>query len=492
MLVSGAGDIKITKDGAVLLKEMQIQHPTASIIARAATSQDQITGDGTTSVVLFIGELLRQVERHLADGLHPRVLTDGFLLANARLDAFIEQFKVQKDVLNHDFLACVARTSLRTKVNTKLADLLTTIVTDAVTTIHKPGKQLDLFMIEVMAIQQNTECDSRLVKGLVVDHGARHPGMPRSLKNAYILTCNVSLEKEKPVQDVVADYKTAEEREHFANEERRFIDDRVARIIALKREVCDTPDKTFLIVNQKGIDPGSLAALANEGILALRRAKRRNMERLTLACGGVAVNSVEDLSKDVLGFAKHVYEHSVGEEKYVFIEGVENPFSVTILIKGPNKFSILQMKDAIRDGIRAVKNTIEDGHVIPGAGAFEVAAYLELQKYMQEVKGRARFGVQAFADALLVIPKTLAANSGFDTIDTLLALQEEHRAGHVVGLDVQTGDPCDPDAEGIYDNVVVKKHFVNAATMITSQLLLVDEVLRAASKKEVDNAPDDQ
>jgi len=488
MLVSGGGDIKITKDGSVLLKEMQIQHPTAAIIARAATSQDQITGDGTTSVVLFIGELLRHAERYLSEGLHPRVLTDGFLLANARVDSFINQCKIKKDVLNHDLLSNVARTSLRTKVNAKLADKLTGILVDAVTTIHKPGQQLDLFMIEVMTIQQNNECDSRLVKGLVVDHGARHPNMPRSLKNAYILTCNVSLEKEKPVQDVQADYKTASEREEFANEERKFIDERIARIIALKREVCDTPDKTFMIVNQKGIDPGSLAALSNEGILALRRAKRRNMERLTLACGGIAVNSVEDLSKNVLGFAKTVYEHSIGEEKYVFIEGVENPFSVTVVIKGPNKFSILQMKDAIRDGIRAIKNTIEDEYVLPGAGAFEVAASLDLQKYMLEVKGRTKFGIQAFADALLVIPKTLAANSGFDTIDSILQLQEEHRAGHVVGLDIQTGDPCDPDAEGIYDNVVVKKHFINAGTMITSQLLLVDEVLRAASKKEVDNA----
>lgn len=287
--------------------------------------------------------------------------------------------KIKKDVLNHELLSSVARTSLRTKVNKVLADKITGIVTDAVTTIHKPDQQIDLFMIEVMAIQQNTECDSRLVKGLVLDHGARHSEMPKNLKNAFILTCNVSLEKEKPVQDVVADYKTAAEREEFANQERKYIDDRLARIIALKREVCDTEDKTFVIVNQKGIDPASLTVLAREGILALRRAKRRNMERLTLACGGVAVNSVEDLSKEVLGFANSVYEHSVGEEKYTFVEGVKNPFSVTILIKGPNKYSILQMKDAIRDGIRAVKNTIEDGHVLPGAGAFEVAAYLDLQ-----------------------------------------------------------------------------------------------------------------
>jgi len=146
------------------------------------------------------------------------------------------------------------------------------------------------------------------------------------------------------------------------------------------------------------------------------------------------------------------------------------------------------MKDAIRDGIRAVKNTIEDGHVLPGAGAFEVAAALDLQKYAESVKGRTKYGVTAFAEALLVIPKTLAVNSGFDTIDTILQLQDEHREGHVVGLDIDTGAVISPEAEGIFDNVVVKKHFIDAATMISSQLLLVDEVLRAASKKEVDDA----
>jgi len=387
--------------------------------------------------------------------------------------------------MDHELLSSVARTSLRTKVHTQLADKLTSIVVDAVTTIHREGQSLDLFMIEIMAIQQHSDVNSRLVKGIVLDHGARHPNMPKSLKNAYILTCNVSLDMEKPVGDVVENYKSAEEREEFVNQERKFVDDRVAKIIELKRQVCgDDPEKSFVVVNQKGIDPGSLDMLAAEGILGLRRAKRRNMERVTLACGGTPVNSLEDLTPDVLGFANSITEHSSGEEKYTFIEGVENPFSVTILLKAPNKYTILQMKDAIRDGIRAVKNAIEDGALVPGAGAFEVAAYLDLKKYMQEIKGRAKFGVQAFADALLVIPKTLASNSGFDTIDVLLTLQEEAQE-HVVGLDVHTGDVMDPCAEGVYDNYIVKKHFLEASTLIASQLLQVDEVLRAASEKQV-------
>jgi len=254
----------------------------------------------------------------------------------------------------------------------------------------------------------------------------------------------------------------------------------VAKIIELKRQVCDTQDKSFVVINQKGIDPGSLSLLAQEGILALRRAKRRNMERMTLACGGVAVNSVEDLSKDILGFAQEVYQHKLGEETYTFVEGVNNPFSCTVLLKGPNKHTINQIKDAIRDGVRAVKNTIEEGTVIPGAGAFEIAAYLDLVKFKEtEVKGRAQYGVQAFANALLVIPKTLATNSGFDTIDTLLKLKEAHKQGNLVGLDIYTGETLDPVAEGIFDSFSVKKYLLENSAVLATQLLLVDEILRA-------------
>jgi len=391
----------------------------------------------------------------------------------------LEGFKVKRDCTDFEFLVNVAKSSLRTKVHQKLADKLATIVVEAVLTIRKENQPIDLFMIEVMAMQHHSDVDTRLVKGLVLDHGARHPDMPKSLKNCFILTCNVSLEQEKAIDNVVFQYTTAQGREEFVSQERKFVDDRCAKIIALKREVCDTPDKGFVIINQKGIDPPSLQMLANEGILALRRAKRRNMERCPLACGGVAVNSVEDLTKDVLGFAKNVYQHKLGEESYTFIEGVENPFSCTILIKGPSKHTIVQIKDAIRDGVRAVKNTIEDGFIVPGAGAFQIAAHADLVKYKETVTGRTKFGIQSYADALLVVPKTLAANSGFDVTDTLLKLQEEYNKGHVVGLDINTGEPCDPDTEGIYDNYIVLKHLLDNSTVIATQLLLVDEILKA-------------
>mmetsp|Transcript_43685 Transcript_43685/g.70987 ORF Transcript_43685/g.70987 Transcript_43685/m.70987 type:complete len:520 (-) Transcript_43685:1222-2781(-) len=471
MLVSGAGDIKLTKDGNVLLHEMQIQNATATLIARAATAQDDITGDGTTSSVLLIGELLKQSERFLAEGVHPRILVEGFEIAKKAALVTLDKLKITRDTSDRELLVSVARTSLRTKVQEDMADLLTEIVVDAVLTIRRPGQPIDLFMVEIMHMQHRTDSETKLIKGLVMDHGSRHPDMKKKAENCFILTCNVSFEYEKTEVNSGFFYSNADQREKLVEAERKFIDDRVRKVIEFKRKVCDTPDKNFVIINQKGIDPLSLDMFAKEGIIALRRAKRRNMERLTLACGGIAVNSVEELTPEVLGYAGSVYEHVLGEDKYTFVEGVRNPFSCTILIKGPNKHTIAQVKDAVRDGLRAVKNAIEDGCVVPGAGAFEIAAAAAVLEAAKQVPGKAKLGLQVFADALLIIPKTLADNSGFDSMETVLKLQDEYTAGHVVGLDLATGEPLDPEAAGILDNYRVKRQMLHSRYGFWMQVL---------------------
>jgi len=480
MLVSGSGDIKMTKDGMVLLREMQIQHPTASLIARAATAQDDITGDGTTSNVLIIGELLKQADLYISEGLHPRLIVDGFDLAKTEALKVLDSLKIMK-TMDRDTLIAVARTSLRTKVYPALADILTDAVVDAILTIHKPPVPLDLFMVEIMEMQHKTDCDTRLVKGLVLDHGSRHPDMPQRVTNAYILTCNVSLEYEKTEVNAGFFYKTAAEREAMVVAERRFIDNRVDRIIEFKNKMCPAgSDKNFVVLNQKGIDPPSLDALSKAGILALRRTKKRNMERLTLACGGTSLNAVEEMDASCLGYAGLVYEHTLGENKYTFVEEVVNPSSVTLLIKGPNSHTLAQIKDAVHDGLRAVKNAIDDGCVVPGAGATEMAASIALHKLKSTVHGRARLGVQAFADALLVIPKALAQNSGFDAQETIVKLQEASAdTNQAVGVDLTTGEAMNPAEAGVYDNYIVKRSLIHSCTVIASNLLLVDEVMRA-------------
>ncbi|XP_044926075.1 T-complex protein 1 subunit zeta-2 isoform X7 [Mustela putorius furo] len=446
MLVSGAGDIKLTKDGNVLLHEMQIQHPTASLIAKVATAQDDITGDGTTSNVLIIGELLKQADLYISES-----------------------------------------------------------VVDSVLAVRRPGYPIDLFMVEIMEMKHQSETDTKLIRGLVLDHGARHPDMKKRVEDAFILTCNVSLEYEKTEVSSGFFYKTAEEKEKLVKAERKFIEDRVQKIIDLKDRVCAQSNKGFVVINQKGIDPFSLDALAKHGIVALRRAKRRNMERLSLACGGMAVNCLDDLTVDCLGHAGLVHECALGEEKFTFIEACVNPRSVTLLVKGPNKHTLTQIKDAIRDGLRAIKNAIEDGvalvtsHkfyvfsqngtrevftatgcVVPGAGAVEVAIAEALVNYKHRIKGRARLGVQAFADALLIIPKVLAQNSGFELQETLVKVQTEHsESKQPVGIDLDTGEPMVAADAGVWDNYCVKKQLLHSCTVIATNILLVDEIMRA-------------
>ncbi|KIR53460.1 T-complex protein 1, zeta subunit [Cryptococcus gattii Ru294] len=496
MLVDGSGQIKMTKDGKVLLSEMQIQNPTAAMIARTAVAQDEQCGDGTTSVVLLVGELLKQADRYIQEGVHPRVIGDGFDIAKKEALNFLDSFK-QTPILDRANLISVSHTSLATKLHAKLAQKLAADVVDAVLAIQPPEvtepgahrEPIDLHMIEVMKMQHKTDTDTQLIRGLVMDHGARHPDMPKRVENAYILTLNVSLEYEKTEVNSGFFYSSAEQREKLVESERRFVDSKLKKIVELKNAVCDVAvgsnekPKNFVVINQKGIDPMSLDVLAKNGILALRRAKRRNMERLQFACGGIAQNSVEDLTPDVLGWAGLVYEHTLGEEKYTFVEDVKEPKSVTMLIKGPNAHTMTQIQDALRDGFRSIKNAIEDNCVIPGAGAFELACAAHLNSSLKTLaKGRAKLGVQAFAEAMLVIPKTLAANGGYDVQDAIVGLQQElEEAGEdgVVGLDLKSGEPMDPVAEGVWDNYRVKRQMLHGAATIAVNLLNVDEVLRA-------------
>ncbi|OWB57916.1 hypothetical protein B5S28_g3898 [[Candida] boidinii] len=493
MLVDGSGSIKITKDGKVLLSEMQIQSPTAVMIARAASAQDEITGDGTTTVCLLVGELLKQAERFTTEGVHPRVITDGFEIAREEVLKFLNSFIVKLDSeidISRELLLQIARTSLSTKVNSDLVEILTPIVTDAVLTV-KSNENIDLHMIEIIPMMTDTAKDTQLVNGLVLDHGARHPDMPKKVINANILILNVSLEYEKTEVNSGFYYSSAEQREKLVNSERKFIDDKLKKIIDLKNEICgNDPNKNLVIINQKGIDPMSLDILAKNNILALRRAKRRNMERLQLVCGGEAQNSVDDLSPSVLGFSGLVYEQTIGEEKFTFVTENLKPKSCTILIKGATNHVVTQTKDAVRDGLRAVANVIKDKSIVPGAGAFFLSANKHLLENKKIFKGRNKPGIQAFAEALLIIPKTLATNAGLDALETLSNCQDEldelnesssssFDSKHAVGVDLNSGEPMDPSVEGVWDSFRVVRNAIASSTGIASNLLLCDELLKA-------------
>lgn len=267
-----------------------------------------------------------------------------------------------------------------------MTNILTDIVVDAVLTIQQEGVAIDGHMIETQVMKHRLGVDTRLIRGLVLDHGPRHPDMPTRVENTYIFACSLEMEYEKTEVNSSWNYNTAEQREQQIQAERSVVDRVVQQVIALKKQVCDGTDKNFVVINLLGIDPLSLDMFAREGIMALRRAKRRNMERLNLICGSTQVNSAQELSPDCLGEAGLVYETTLGDEKYTFVEQVKNPHSCTILIRGPNNYTISMVNSAIKDGVRGVKNCIENGTVVPGAGAFEVACAHHLQQNLDKAQ----------------------------------------------------------------------------------------------------------
>lgn len=288
MLVSGSGDIKLTKDGNVLLQEMQFQHPIAQMIARAVTAQDDVVGDGTTSTVLLTGELMRLGEYYIRDGVHVRSIVEGYNLAKEETLKFLESYKRPiKTTLaeNREIFVRAAFSALNTKVALNLVPSLADLVVDAVGCIFKPGQEIDLHMVEISTMQHKLATETKFVKGIVLDHGTRHPDMPKRLETAFVLTCNASLEYEKAEVNAEFCYDTAQQKERMLRAERKVVDDSTRKVIALKKLVC-TQGEGFVVINQKGIDPVSLDMLAKEGIMALRRAKKRNMERLVFSLWG--------------------------------------------------------------------------------------------------------------------------------------------------------------------------------------------------------------
>uniref|UniRef100_A0A2K5N1Z0 Uncharacterized protein n=1 Tax=Cercocebus atys TaxID=9531 RepID=A0A2K5N1Z0_CERAT len=310
-----------------------------------------------------------------------------------------------------------------------------------------------LFMVVIMEMKHKSETDTSLIRGLVLDHGAQHPDRKKGVEDIYILKCNVSLEYDKTeVNSGFFFNKSAEERKTHKKLKKKK---------ELKRKVCGDSDKGFVVINQEGIDPLSLDAFAKEGRVTLHRDKRRNMERPTLACGEVALNSFDNLNPDCLGHAGLVYKYTLGEDKCTFIEKC-------------NKTHY-----AVRDGLRAVKNAVDEGCVFPGAGAVEVAMADALIKYKPSIKGRAQLGVQAFADVLLIVPKVLAQNSGFDLQEILVKIQAQcSESGQLVGVNLDTGEPMVAAEVGIWDNYCVKKQLLHFCTVIATNILLVDEIMQ--------------
>jgi thermosome len=498
MLVDSFGDVTITNDGATILKEMEIQHPAAKLLVEVAKAQDAEVGDGTTSAVVLAGMLLDKAETLLDENIHPTTIIEGYKKA---LDFALEELSkigMKVDINDRQLLKKIAATSLTSKYvgSGATLDKLTDMAVDAVLKVadKKPDGTYEVRIdrIKIEKKKGGSLLDSKLVEGIVLDKEVVHPGMPKRVENAFIVLLDAPLEVEKPEITAKISITNPEQIKAFLEEETRIIREMVEKIYnvaveRMRREGYEPgKDAGIVVITQKGIDEVAQHFLAKKGIMAVRRVKRSDLEKLAKATGARIVSNIEDLTPDDLGYAKLVEERKVGEDKMIFVEGCPNPKAVTILLRGGLERLVDEAERSINDALHAVADAIRDGKIVSGGGAVEV----ELAKYLRElapkVGGKEQLAIEAFAKALEGLPMALAENAGLDPVEIIMKLRAAHAKpeGKWYGINVFTGEIEDMMKLGVIEPLSIKLNAIKAGTEAATMVLRIDDIIAAARREE--------
>ncbi|MFP3347872.1 MAG: thermosome subunit beta [Thermoproteus sp.] len=479
MLIDSLGDITITNDGATIMDEMDVQHPIAKLLVEISKSQEEEAGDGTTTAVVLAGALLDEAEKLLEKNIHPTVVVSGFKKA---LDVAVEHLRKVAVPVNRtdaEMLKKIATTAMGGKISETVKDYFADLAVKAILQIaEQRGDRwvADLDNVQLVKKHGGSLLDTQLVYGIVVDKEVVHPAMPKRVVNAKIALLDAPLEVEKPEIDAEIRINDPRQMRAFLEEEESILKGYVDKLKAAGVNVLFTT---------KGIDDIAQYYLAKAGILAVRRVKRSDIEKLVRATGAKLVTSIEDLSEADLGFAGLVEERRVGDEKMVFVEQCKNPKAVSILIRGGFERLVDEAERNLDDALSVVADVVEEPFILPAGGAPEVEAARAVRTFATKIGGREQYAIEAFANALESIPKALAENAGLDAVDILTELRHKHEQadGWKYGLDVYQAKVVDMASLGLVEPLSVKVNAFKVAVEAASMILRIDEII-AASKLE--------
>ena len=476
MLVDTIGDVVITNDGVTILKEMDIEHPAAKMMVEIAKTQDDEVGDGTTTAVVIAGELLKRAEDLLDQDVHPTVIAHGYRMAADKAQLILDEIAVDVRPDDMVMLKKLADTAMTGKGAEAAKEKLTELVVKAITMVADADGTVDTEFVKVEKKVGGSIEDSEIVEGMIIDKERVHPAMPRHVKDAKILLLNAAVEFKKTEVDAEISITSPDQLQMFLDEEERMIKGIVDKIIASGANV---------LFCQKGIDDIAQHYLAKAGIFAVRRVKKSDMEKLARATGGSVVSSIDAIAPEELGKAGNVEEKKVSGEEMIFVTECDNPKAVSIIIRGGTEHVVAELDRAIEDALRVVSVAVEDRKFVAGGGAPEIELSLRLREYAATVGGRAQLAIEAFANALEIIPRTLAENAGLDPIDMLVALRAAHEKGGAngkyMGLDVFNAVSGDMLKAGVIEPLRVKTQAVSSAAEAAVMILRIDDVI-AASK----------
>jgi thermosome len=483
MLVDSIGDIVITNDGVTILEEMEIEHPAAKMMVEVAKTQNEETGDGTTTSVILAGELLKNAEQLLDQEVHPTVITKGFKIAKEEALKILEELARPVTLDDTEDLIKIAITAMSGKSVERASPKLAALVVEAVKSVaeKKDGKiVVDTDNIKRLKKHGASSEETELIRGIAIDKEVVHPGMPKVVKDAKIALLDVALEVKEPETDAQIRITSPEQMQAFLDQEQKMLKEMVEKVAATGANV---------VFCQKGIDDVAQHYLAKKGILACRRVKQSDMEALARATGGRIVSNLEDLSKEDLGYAKLVEEKKIAGEEVVFVTGCKDPKAVTILVRGSTEHVVDEVDRSIEDAIGAVASAVEVGKILPGAGAPEAELAKRLRKFAEKFSGREQLAIKAFADALEIVPRTLAENAGLDPIDILVQLRAAHEQGKITyGINIFEGKIEDAFEYGVVEPLKVKRQAIISAAEAAEMILRIDDVI-AAGKLSKETPP---
>ena len=477
MLVDQFGDVVITNDGATILKEIDVQHPAAKMMVEIAKTQDSEVGDGTTTSVIFAGELLKRAKKLLEQKIHPTVITEGFRKAADKAVEILDAMSNKSGIEDEEGLKNAAMTCMSSKIVSESREKLAQICMDAIKAVAEKKEDgtwvADIDKVQIQKKEGESIDDTGLIKGIILDKEVVSPGMPKIVNDAKILLLQSAIEIEKTEFDTKLQITSPEQIQQFLDEEERMLRTMVEKI---------KNSGANIVICQKGIDDMAQHFISKAGIMAIRRVKKSDIEKLAKATGGAIFTNLDDITADKLGWAGLVEERKIMNDSWIFIEKCKDPKSVVILIRGGTELVVDEVERAIHDALCVVRDVVEDQKLVGGGGAPEIETAIQLRKFASTLGGREQLAVEIFADSLDIIPKTLAENAGLDQIDTLMKLRAAHQQGHkFAGTDLDTGDVVNDMASiGVVEPTIVKVQAIKSSTEATSMILRIDDVIASA------------
>lgn len=478
MLVDSLGDVVVTNDGATILKKVDVEHPAAKMIVEVAKAQDETVGDGTTTAVILAGELLKKAEELMEQKIHPSTIISGYRKALDVAYRALQDITLTVDLKDKETLKKVVKTALSSKSLGYALDHIADLAIEAVLSVIKErdGKLVaDKDDIQIVKKVGKSLMESELIRGIVIDKEVVHPAMPKRVENARIALLDTPLEIEKTEFSAEIRIRDPSKIKAFLDEETNILKEMVDKIVSVGANV---------VVCQKGIDDAAQFFLAKAGILAVRRVKRSDMEKLAKATGGRIVTNIESLTEKDLGKAGLVEERKIGEDRLVFVEQCKNPGAVSILIRAGLERQMDEAERALNDAIMNVINLVENNKIVPGGGATEVEIAKAIRKEMGKLTGKEQLAFLAFADAVEVIPRTLAENAGLEPVEIMTALRHAHENdGRSYGINLFTGKVDDMLKLGVLEPLRVKENALKSSLEAAAMILRIDDVVAASRKK---------